>query len=64
MLGLSGFHAVGQAEILYRRNTCFRVDSISAKGADVHVTLSVLAPGQLRSVQPKNAFDGSAISLS
>src|SRR5205085_3651696 len=36
--------AAGQAEVLYRRNSVFRVDSIDFDGDDVHVVLTAVKP--------------------
>ena len=51
----------GQAEILFRRNTCFQIQKIDLKGRDVHVTAIKTDPPP--NVVPKDSFTGQALPL-
>lgn len=63
MYGLKGPHSVGQAEILFRRGSLFRIDSITAVGEDVHVVATRVDASELGSKGAKNAFNGEPLSL-
>lgn len=52
----------GQAEILFRRNTVFRIESIVDSGTDVHVVVRKVDPGEVKG-QVKDSFSGAGRPL-
>jgi len=63
-LGLKGADTVGQAEILFRRNTVFLVNKIAVgKSGDVHVVVTKVDADVLAGQDPKNAFNGDPVKL-
>jgi hypothetical protein len=61
--GLKERDTVGQAEILFRRNSMFRIDTITFKGPDVHVVATKVSSEDLQGKRPKDSFSGGPISL-
>lgn len=53
----------GQAEILFRRNTVFRIESIVDSGTDVHVVVRKVEPGDVTGGQVKDSFSGASRPL-
>ena len=60
--GLRGPHAVGQAEILFRRGSLFRIESITPAGQDVQVVATRVDPDEVAGKPLKDAFTGKPYS--
>lgn len=61
--GLKGPHSVGQAEILFRRGSLFRIESITPAGEDVHVVATRVDAAELGGKSVKDAFSGGPFSM-
>ncbi|MCU1494662.1 MAG: hypothetical protein JWO62_2426, partial [Acidimicrobiaceae bacterium] len=62
-LGLKGPSTVGQAEILFRRGSLFRIESVTPVGEDIHVMATRVDASDLGGQSAKNAFNGDTLSL-